>query len=260
MYQSASNDSSEQQTLLNAHRIYDCIAKLGSTVERLCRDFNSSGKNSISLADFSEICGFVNSGLNKIQVKEVFELADEAKKGTVSSYELSGLFEEARKTGDRPEEKVEIEEIVMRVMAGRSKLKLPAPTTVVSEELFTRCFEPVLNTLEIARLQAELRKKHGKFLDGQKLQEFIEQQVQQSESKTHRKARSLIKKLLGFLNEYSLTTKEWFRYFTQGAAITKSDFFTLLQTLPFRLEVDDIADLFGYIDEGRIESISLEAL
>jgi len=95
-----------------------------------------------------------------------------------------------------------------------------------------------LNPLEVARLQSELRKKHGKFLDGQKLLDFIEQQVQQSESKTHRKARSLIKRLLVFFADYALTVKDWYRYFTQGNFITKSEFFTLMQTLPFKLEMD----------------------
>jgi len=56
------------------------------------------------------------------------------------------------KVGDRPEEKVEVEEIVFRVMAGRTKLKLPAPATLVTGEIFKKCFEPVLNPLEIGRL------------------------------------------------------------------------------------------------------------
>lgn len=37
------------------------------------------------------------------------------------------------KVGDRPEEKIEVEEIVFRVMAGRTKLKLPAPITLVTD-------------------------------------------------------------------------------------------------------------------------------
>jgi hypothetical protein len=133
IYQSASNDAGEQEALLNARRLYDCINGLGSSSERLFQDFDSSRKNCMILADFNELCGFVNCGLNKIQVKEVFEVADEAKKGHISSYELSNLFEEAMKVGDRPEEKIEVEEIVFRVMAGRTKLKLPTPTTLVTD-------------------------------------------------------------------------------------------------------------------------------
>jgi len=76
IYQSASDDVGEQETLLNARRIYDSINRLGSSSERLFQDFDSSRKNCMVLADFNELCGFVNCGLNKIQIKEVFELAD----------------------------------------------------------------------------------------------------------------------------------------------------------------------------------------
>jgi Ca2+-binding EF-hand superfamily protein len=55
------------------------------------------------LSDFNDMCSFLNCGLNKIQVKEVFELIDESKKGHINSYELNSVFEESLKVGDKPE-------------------------------------------------------------------------------------------------------------------------------------------------------------
>lgn len=53
--------------------------------------------------------------------------------------------------GDKPEEKIELEEIVSRVMASRTKLKLPEPITLITDEVFVRCFESVLNPLEVSK-------------------------------------------------------------------------------------------------------------
>jgi Ca2+-binding EF-hand superfamily protein len=129
---------------------------------------------------------------------------------------------------------------------------MPEPSTLMTDDLFTKCFQDILNNLEIAKLSNELRKKHGKFLDVAKLVDFIEKQVEQSESKTHRKARSVIKRILAFFADYNVTVKDWFRYFSYNNLISKPDFFTLMQTFPFKLEMDEIDDLFSYIDESRL--------
>lgn len=69
-----------------------------------------------------------------------------------------------------------------------------------------------------------------------------------------------IKRILNFLADYSVSVKEWFRYFSYNNVISKPEFFTLTQTFPFRLEMDEIDDLFSFLDEARTENLTLEAL
>lgn len=128
----------------------------------------------LTLAEFNELCSFVDSGLNKIQVKEVFVAADEGGRGHITSYELNSLFDESLKSGDKPEEEVELEEIVGRVLANRNKTKLPKDRTVLmTDDHFNASFKGVLNTLEILRLMGELRKKYGRYVDCGSVMDFI---------------------------------------------------------------------------------------
>lgn len=47
----------------------------------------------MSLADFNRMCEFLSTGLNKIQVKLIFQMVDETNRNAITSYELSSLFE-----------------------------------------------------------------------------------------------------------------------------------------------------------------------
>lgn len=121
---------------------------------------------------------------------------------------MNSLFDESLKGGEKAEEEVEFEEIVGRVLTNKGRVRLPKDrTALMTDENFGSSFKEVLNSLEIMRLVAELRKKYGRYVDCGSVIDFMEKQAEQAESKTHRKARVAIKKILNFLADYGVTVK-----------------------------------------------------